>query len=67
MSNTTPNPLARLVLEARQIITKAAQPGQNKAVAIERLAKLLCKPVAHEALIEACGADAVRDAVASLG
>jgi len=66
MSNTTPNPLARLVLEAQQIITKAAVPGANKAVAIERLAGLLCTPVAHLALLDAVGADGVRTAPAAL-
>ena len=67
MSNTTPNPLARLVLEAQQIISKAAQPDQNKAVAIQRLAELLCKPMAHDALIDAFGAEVVQAAAASLG
>ena len=55
MSNTTPNPLARLVLEAQQIISKAAQPEANKAVAIERLARLMCTPIAHGVLMDAFG------------
>ena len=66
MSNATPNPLARLVLEAQQIIAKAAAPGADKAVAIERLAGLLCTPVAHNVLLDTVGADEVRAAAASL-
>jgi len=63
---TTPNPLARLVLEAQQIISKAAQPGANTAVAIQRLAALMCTPMAHNAVLDALGADGVRAAAASL-
>lgn len=66
MSNTTPNPLARLVLEAQQIIAKAAQPGANKAAAIGRLAELLCTPAAHNTVLDAVGVDGVRAAAASL-
>jgi hypothetical protein len=66
MSNTTtPNPLARLVLEAQQIITKAAQPGANTALAVQRLARLLCTPVAHEALLATFGAEVMRAAAAA--
>jgi hypothetical protein len=60
MSNTTPNPLARLVLEAQQILSKAVQPGANTALAIKRLAGLLCTPVAHDALLDTFGAEGVR-------
>ena len=59
MISATPNPLARLVLEAQQIISKAAQPGASTALAIKHLAGLLCTPVAHDALLETFGADAL--------
>jgi hypothetical protein len=65
MSDTTPNPLARLVLGAQQIITKAVQPGANTALAVQRLAGLLCTPVAHEALLDTFGAEAMRAAAAA--
>jgi hypothetical protein len=66
MSNTTPNPLARLVLEAQQIITKASAPSANKAIAITRLAELLCTPTAHGVLLDTFGVDEVRAAAAAL-
>jgi hypothetical protein len=66
MSNTTPNPLARLVLEAQQIISKAAQPGANTAAAIQHLAGLLCTPVVHDAVLEVLGVDGFHAAAASL-
>jgi hypothetical protein len=58
-SNATADSLAGLVLEA-------AQPGANTEVAIQRLAALMCTPMAHNAVLDALGADGVRAAAASL-
>ncbi|WP_323142763.1 hypothetical protein [Massilia phyllosphaerae] len=66
MSNTTTsNPLARLVLEAQQIIAAATLPGANTALAVQCLAGLLCTPVAHEVLLDTFGAEAMRAAAAA--
>jgi hypothetical protein len=65
-SNATADSLAGLVLEAQKIISTAAQPGANTEVAIQRLAALMCTPMAHNAVLDALGADGVRAAAASL-
>jgi hypothetical protein len=65
MSTTTNNPLARLLIEAQQILVPATQPRANKAIAIERLAALLCTPAAHLDLLNAGAFDGLQRGAAA--
>jgi len=47
------NPLVALLLEAQKIILPAARGDANKAIAIRRLADLLCTPAVHVHLVDA--------------
>ena len=61
MSNTT-NPLAGYLVDAQEIVLQARRPGSDPAMAIQRLAELLLKPEANDALLQAGAFDHLRAA-----
>lgn len=60
--STAVNPLAVYVVRAQEIVMQARRPGADQAVAIHRLAELLLKPEANDALLQAGAFDHLRAA-----